>query len=411
MTFRAKPVAKRAHRPSWESQATDATSTSTSASASSSSSPSSSSSIAAGLTWYNDHLASVGSVDGQSITKDEFARPPRDRGLASRRGRAAGSGRRSLPGHLTDAQAAGAAPGRHPAAQQLAAIALERLIDTKLQAALAAEEGVTSPTPTSTPASSTEATHARVAARLGHRGRAARPTRAPPSRPPPRRPPPRRRPRRAFTDLQGGKAWDDVAKTRLDRQLDRAAGRRPRLDPEGRQPGSTRRSSTRCSPRRRTRRPPSSRATDGIFRIGRVTEIAPPSGRRRVHGRSSTNDGIDLGEVPRRRRAATCIHQKLEDKIVADAIEARPAAQGQRDLHRSEPTPSCPADSIKIRHILYAPKDDPSSGVDGRDPGDDPVVGQPRRPRRRRPTPSSRPTRPSSTRSPAPRATRPRRGA
>ncbi len=72
MTFRAKPVVKRARRPSWETQdrrslylnigfglivilAVVILA------------------VAAGLTYYNDHLASVGSVDGQSISKDEFS--------------------------------------------------------------------------------------------------------------------------------------------------------------------------------------------------------------------------------------------------------------------------------------------------------------------------------------------------
>ena len=88
MTFRAKPVVKRAHRPAWETQdrrnfylnlgfglivvlAVVILG------------------VAAGLTYYNDHLASVGSVDGQSITKDELQRPAADRRLAARRGRPA----------------------------------------------------------------------------------------------------------------------------------------------------------------------------------------------------------------------------------------------------------------------------------------------------------------------------------
>ena len=71
MTFRAKPVVKRAHRPAWEAQdrrnfylnlgfglivvlAVVILG------------------VAAGLAYYNDHLASVGSVDGQSISKDEL---------------------------------------------------------------------------------------------------------------------------------------------------------------------------------------------------------------------------------------------------------------------------------------------------------------------------------------------------
>ena len=72
MTFKAKPVVKRAHRQSWESRDRKnfylnlgfgivlASAVLILL-------------IAAGLTWYNDHLAPVGSVDGQSITKDEFA--------------------------------------------------------------------------------------------------------------------------------------------------------------------------------------------------------------------------------------------------------------------------------------------------------------------------------------------------
>ncbi len=71
MTFKAKPVVKRAQRPSWEGQdrrnfylniafgivviAAVVILV-----------------IAGALTWYNDHLAPVGSVDGQPITKDEL---------------------------------------------------------------------------------------------------------------------------------------------------------------------------------------------------------------------------------------------------------------------------------------------------------------------------------------------------
>ena len=83
MTFRAKPVVKRAHRPAWEAQdrrnfylnvgfglivllALLILG------------------IAIGLSYYNDHLASVGSVNGQSISKDELRDRVHDRGLAAR---------------------------------------------------------------------------------------------------------------------------------------------------------------------------------------------------------------------------------------------------------------------------------------------------------------------------------------
>ncbi|HUP55596.1 MAG TPA: hypothetical protein VM408_08830, partial [Methylomirabilota bacterium] len=71
MTFRAKPVVKRAQKPSWESRdrknfylnlgfglvvlaAVVILA------------------IAVGLNYYNDHLVSVGSVNGQAISKDEL---------------------------------------------------------------------------------------------------------------------------------------------------------------------------------------------------------------------------------------------------------------------------------------------------------------------------------------------------
>ena len=77
MTFRAKPVVKRTHKAQWESQDRRNFYTNLAFGL-----------VvlaavlillfAAGLSWYNTHLASVGSVDGQSITKDDF----KDRYLA-----------------------------------------------------------------------------------------------------------------------------------------------------------------------------------------------------------------------------------------------------------------------------------------------------------------------------------------
>jgi hypothetical protein len=97
--------------------------------------------IAGALTWYDDHLVSVGSVDGQSISKDEF----RDRyqieawrmDESERRIRTAG-----VAGQLSEADVASQLESLDGSRQQLASIALERLIDAKLQARLAIEEGI-----------------------------------------------------------------------------------------------------------------------------------------------------------------------------------------------------------------------------------------------------------------------------
>ena len=88
---------------------------------------------------------------------------------------------------------------------------------------------------------------------------------------------------------------------------------------------------------------------------------------------SSPTSGIDLGQVPRRSSAATSSASKLEDKVVADAIEARPAARGRRDLplrrhgraarrKRSRSATSCtrPRTTRAPRRPARSPTTDPS---------------------------------------------------
>jgi len=140
MTLKAKPVVKRAQRPGWESQdrrnfllnvgfglvvllALVLLL------------------VAAGLSWYNDHLAPVGSVDGESITRDEL----RDRfeieswrlDEAERRIRTA-----VVAGYLSEADGQSQLSSLADARNNLASLAMERVIDTKLQAKLAVEEGI-----------------------------------------------------------------------------------------------------------------------------------------------------------------------------------------------------------------------------------------------------------------------------
>ena len=73
-----------------------------------------------------------------------------------------------------------------------------------------------------------EATTPRIPPRLGHRRRAGSSAPARSSRPPSRSRPPRPRPTRALKDLQGGAAWEDVAKT-VSTDATAPPGRRPRL--------------------------------------------------------------------------------------------------------------------------------------------------------------------------------------
>ncbi|MGP1675447.1 MAG: foldase protein PrsA, partial [Candidatus Limnocylindrales bacterium] len=141
MTFRAKPVVKRAQRPSWESRdrrnfylnlgfgVVVVAAVLMLA-------------IAFAISYYNEHLASVGSVAGQSITRDDL----NDRGIieswrldeAERR-----VSTQVVAGRLSQAQSDLQAQFIDQQRTNLAAIALERIIDNRVQADLAAKEGVT----------------------------------------------------------------------------------------------------------------------------------------------------------------------------------------------------------------------------------------------------------------------------
>jgi parvulin-like peptidyl-prolyl isomerase len=363
MTFKAKPVVKRAQRPAWEDHdrrnfylnigfgivvvaAVIILIT------------------AAGLSWYNDHLSPVGSVDGQSITKDDF----RDRYTieswrldeAERRIRTA-----VVAGHLTDANGQTQLQIITQQRDQLAGVVLERLIDNKLQAKLAVEEGVTA-TPADidarllVEATTKESRHAWVIeVRPESDPGAAAPTDA-------QKAAAKAKADAALKDLQGGKTWEEVAQTvstdassspqsgdlgwlmASDSQADEpylkaifaAAVNTPTAVIEG---------------------------ADGIYRIGRVTEISAES----VDGAyqaSLTNDGIDLAKY-RVVIQGDVIRQKLEDKIVAE-LSAPGPQRHVAEIYIKEPSPAPGADALKVRHILYSPNDDPSgaSALDAADP-------------------------------------------
>ena len=365
MTFRAKPVGKRGHRPSWESQdrrnfylnlafglvviAAVAILL-----------------IAAGLTWYDSHLASVGSVDGQNITKDDFA----DRlKIESWRIDQADRAVRDLTvaGHITAAQAQSQQQIIEQQRSQISALTLERLIDSKLQAELAASEGVTA-TPTdvdaalTTEATTKETRHAwMIEVKPETDPGALEPTAAQTAAA-------KAKADAALRDLQSGKAWDEVAKTvSTDASTAPQAGDVGWISADNTQADPTWLKAVFAAA---VDTPTTVIAgDDGIFRIGRVSEISP----ERVdaaYTQTLRNDGIDLQKY-RAVVAADVIHQKLEDKVVADATG--PGLQRQvSEIWIQKPDADPPADAIKVRHILYSPKDDPSAASGGDIPDTDP---------------------------------------
>ncbi len=362
MTFKAKPVVKRAQRPSLDSHGrrnlylnigfglvTVAAVVILL--------------VAAGLSWYNDHLAPVGSVNGQSITKDDYA----DRyAIESWRLDQVEQAIRTAvaAGQLTDTEGQSQLSSVSQARQRLAGDTLERLIDNRLQASLATEEGITvSPADVDArlvkEATTPESRHAWVIEVQPETDAGATdPT-------PAQKTAAKAKADAALKDLQGGKAWETIAQSvstdattssqsgdlgwirATDTQLDDAFHKAlfaakvntPTDVVEG---------------------------ADGIFRIGRVTEVAPETVDAEYQSKL-TNAGIDVAKY-RLVVQGDVIRQKLEDKIVADVSGPGPQRHVQ-EIDIKQPSTLPGADAIKVRHILYSPKNDPS-GAAALDPND-----------------------------------------
>jgi parvulin-like peptidyl-prolyl isomerase len=354
MTFRAKPVVKREHRPGWEAQdrrnfylnlgfglivvaALVILA------------------LYVGLTWYNAHLASVGSVNGQAISKDEYA----DRyAIESWRLDEAEARIRTetQAGHLTTAQGTAQESSITQARSTLTADVLEVLIDTKLQAQLAVTEGVSS-TPQDIDAAlikeatSPEARHAwlievRPVTDLGATG----PTDA-------QKATAKAKAEAALKDIAGGKSWEEVAKT-----VSTDANTAPQAGDLG---WIGAKSSTADEPwLAAIFAAPVNTPTaviegdDGVYRIGRVTEILASSVDSAYQSKFE-NKGITL-ERYRAVVAADVVHEKLQAKIVAGVVGSAPQRRVS-EIYIKAPATAPGADAIKVRHILYSPNGDPAS--------------------------------------------------
>jgi parvulin-like peptidyl-prolyl isomerase len=362
MTFKAKPVVKRAQRPAWEGQnrrnfylnigfgivVIAAVLILV---------------IAGAISWYDEHLSSVGSVDGQSITKDEL----RDRYLietwrvdeAERRIRTA-----VVAGHLTEAEAQSQLESLTNARDQLVGIALERLIDSRLQAKLAVEEGIAT-TPADVDAqlleeaTTPEQRHAwmiEVAPELDPG--AVTPTSA-------QKAAARTAAEAAAKQLQDGTGWEDVARTVSTGATADQGGDLGWLQSEDSQIDEPYLSAVFAA----EANTPTAviEGDDGTFRIGRVTEIVAVTVDD-AYDANLTNDGIDLNKY-RSVVLADVIHKKLEDKIVAQVTQPGPQRNVQ-EIYIKQADEGLAADAIKVRHILYSPKDDPSGAatLDAADP-------------------------------------------
>ena len=359
MTFRAKPVARRPGRAGWDSG--DRRTTLINAGFAGAIVVSILILIGyAAWNWYDSHFGAAASVNGTVITRDDV----RTR-LAIEKFRIdyteAQVNALQQSGKISDAVASQQKNFLTQRRQSIAPITLEKLIDVTLQKALAADAGVTVSdadidAQLLKEKTTDEERHVWTidvapgvdpqTGEVGETQKAAAKAKA----------------EAALADLKAGKSWDDVAKTASTGATAPQAGdigwmpKDSGYDPKFMDAvfAVAQGSVTDVV-----------LGEDGTYRIGRVTEIAPAS----VDGAFETKldaAGITLADY-RVAVAGDVTRQKLSDSVVADLSKASLQRHVlQIKLDAMTPMP----DGVKVRHILFAPKDDAgnASNVPATDP-------------------------------------------
>ncbi len=365
MTFRAKPVVNRPHRPSRDSRSRRNTYLNVGFG------------LAvflavvilvgvAGVSYYREHLAAAATVGGQTITIDDYVERGRveawriDQAIA-RVNAAVAAGR------LTSAEAGQQVQSLQAqlGADQLTPLVVEKLIDARIQAGLAAEAGITV-TPEQIDAkiveesTTAEARHAWIiaVAPLVDEGKE-EPTDA-------QKAAAKTIADQALRDItSGGKTWEDVAKAVSTDASKATGGDLGWIDKDAAEDQAFLDAVFAAEQGKPTA---VLEGEDGSYVIGRVTEIAAEAVDQ-AWTTKLTDAGLKI-EAYRKVVESEVIRQALEDKAIADAT----ASDKQRQVSEiAIQAPQAPPgdDAIKVRHILYAPKDDPSGAADL--PADDPA--------------------------------------
>jgi parvulin-like peptidyl-prolyl isomerase len=360
MTFRARPVTRRPGRAGWDS----GTRRTTLINAGFAGAIVVSIIILLGYaawTWYDGHFGAAATVDGVTITRDAVR--TRLKIEKFRLDYTEGQVRAYLQaGHISQAVAAQELQFLDQRRQSLTPITLEKLIDVTLQDKLAADAGITVTDAEVDQQLVKEATvdeqrHVWMieveptpnagTGQVGEVEKAAAKAKAD----------------RALADLKAGKTWDDVAKAASTAASAPQAGDLGWIPKDS---GYDEKLMTAVFGAAANTPTDVILGDDGTYRIGRVTEITPATVDAAFQTKLEAA-GITLADY-RVASKADVVRTRLTDKVVADL--SQPSAQRhvlQIKLDAVQPTP----DGVKVRHILFAPKDD--AGNAQKVPADDPA--------------------------------------
>jgi parvulin-like peptidyl-prolyl isomerase len=312
----------------------------------------------AAWSWYDDHFGAAATVDGEVITKDDlrnrlgvetFRLEYFERQIQTQ----------MALGRITQADGEAQLQQIAQVKEQLVGLSLDRLVDGLLQARLGAENGITvSDADVDAKmldlATTREQRHAWMIEiepiadpdtdEVGDEERRAALVRA----------------QQALARLKAGETWEDVARTVSDSANAPQGGDLGWLPEE-----SGYDEAFMAAVFAADLNVPTDiiEGEDGVFRIGRNTEVAPESVDSTFEA-AIVDAGVTLAEY-RSTARGDVLRDRLSEKVVADLSEPGPQ---RHVLQIFLPEPNAPSagetDGVKVRHILYAPNDDPTKAED-----------------------------------------------
>ena len=308
----------------------------------------------AATTWYNEHLAPAATINGQPITKDQFNERA---AVEAFRLQQQGSRIQSelAAGRLTSAQAEAriSALNQQMGGEAFIGTVVDKLIDTQIQAKLAADEGITV---------TDEQVDARIledktrkeerhvwliAVEPAVDSGKTEPTDA-------QKAAAKKAADDALKSIKDGKAFEEVAKSVSTDSSKSSGGDLGWLDDSAQEDEAWQAAVFKLEANGLT---DVILGEDGTYRIGRVTEIVPAEVDQAWDQKLAQ---AKIGQ-PAYRAAirSEVVRKALEDKVVGQATGAGPQRR-VAELYIAE-SATTGDKAVKTRHILFSPKDDPQN--------------------------------------------------
>jgi parvulin-like peptidyl-prolyl isomerase len=350
MTFRTKPVVKRSHRPSWESD--DRRNLFINIGFGVAIVIGVLALVGAGVaTYVGDHFAEVASVNGTKISKDQI----RDRTKvdAFRIDQAEAQIRDQLQlGRITDSEYQSRLAAYDQQRQSLAKSTIEQLIDVALQGQLAAARGIVVDDPKIDQRLVDEATHREqrhvlmISVTPELTAGAKEPTDA-------QKAAAKAKADKALADIRAGKPFEEIAKAVSTDAYATAGGDTGWALADDASYAEGFLAAIFALPQDGLTEVLA--GADGTYRIGKVTEIAPQA----VDGdwiQRIEEAGIPI-QAYRDAVRGDLVRGELTAKVLAEVTEQPTAQRRVSEIFISTASYQGPGDEVKVRHILYTPGD------------------------------------------------------